>query len=337
LESVAPDAGGSGVGGAVAVASPAERQRLMMDALELAQRGAAGGASNLMALVRREAPEDGLVAAVAAYLDQGRRAKAQSDLRALIDGIAKQNAARQANAAAGAADEAFTRPRIVAALGPETRQGGADAASRAMLYRIALRSELEGQGRMQLVEREAMDAILQEMNLGTSDLADPRARTQIGRLLPAGLLLLGDVMESGGGETVFMRLVETETSRQLAAFSAERKGDREVLDVCHGLATQVLAKAVALAPLTAKVVKIEGDRLQADVGQFHGAGDGMTFAIVRRPKDKPTLTGGFKDERVGEAKLKDLGQFSSGFDATWTDAAAKQSPEMLWVKELPAL
>jgi hypothetical protein len=61
--------------------------------------------------------------------------------------------------------------------------GDAAAEAQALLYRIGLRAAFERLGGLVLVERENLQDILREMNLGVSDLAAPDARTAVGRLL----------------------------------------------------------------------------------------------------------------------------------------------------------
>ena len=148
-------------------------------------------------------------------------------------------------------------------LGPVCREGGAGAESLALLYRLGLQAEMETLGRVQVIEREALQDVLQEMNLGSSDLADPQARVAIGKLLPASLLLLGDVLLSGEGDKVYLRLVDIETTRVLASFSADRKPREDVADACRGLAARVIARAVELKPLMARVTAMEGERIRA--------------------------------------------------------------------------
>lgn len=66
-----------------------------------------------------------------------------------------------------------------------------------------------------LVERERLLAILQELNLGSGDLADGATGLRIGRLVGARLMLFGAYQVVASQMRVDLRLVEVETGRIL--------------------------------------------------------------------------------------------------------------------------
>jgi hypothetical protein len=308
----------------------AGRTVALRDALGLAQAGATNAAGRLLASTRREGGEDDrLTRAVVAYLDKVRAGKERDALTGLIQQLEERKKA----AAQGGAPADSAKPRILACLGPSVRFGGADAENQALLYRICLQSELEAVGRMQVVEREALEQVLQEMNLGSSDLADARARTEIGKLLPAGLMLLGDVLPATDGEKLYVRLVETETTKVLGTFSADRKAQDDVAQVCNGLAAQVVAKAVAARPLEARAEAIEGGKLRAGVGKFHGADAGAAFTLLERvPAERGAED--FREKEVGQAKVVQLGETTSDLVPEWSPEAAPKPPKSVWVREI---
>jgi len=309
-----------------------DRHELLRDALALGRRGATNAAQRLVALTFGSSVDDRLGQAVSAYLDRERHSEARRELGELIDRIEERKAKEKAGVEA-AMDSA--RPRIMACLGPEVRQQGTEAESLALLYRICLRAELEGLGRVQIIEREALEQVLQEMNLGASDLADARARTAVGKLLPAGILLLGDILPTGKGETVYVRLVDTETSRILASFSGKRAADEDVAEVCAELASKIVAAAVKLNPLAARATHIEGNSLTAGIGRFHGAAEDMQFELVRRAALERKFTPEHKDQVVGTAQLAELGDTASDFTAEWTDdSGAGAAGANIWVREV---
>ena len=185
-----------------------------------------------------------------------------------------------------------------------------------MLYRICLRSALEQDGRAFIVERDSIQSILQEMELGTSDLADPRAKTEIGRLLPASLLLIGDVIPQKGGDRIFVRLVDTETTRVLGTFLAAADPQGDILVACESLSSNVMQKAVQAKPLTAPVLSREGDALKIGAGRFHGATEGLGLQIVSR--SDPAAG----DRVIGTARITAVGEDASTCEAQWTEPPA---------------
>lgn len=218
-------------------AEPDSDVQAARDALWLDREGATNSAARLLA---EAAPEPGsLTAAVSDHLHRGRRQERQAALRQLIEQV------RAAPPAAAPADRVM--PRVIACLGPEPLGEDAAGANMAALVRIGLTAALQRQDRIITVERENLEAALQELNLGFSSLADPQARLQVGRFLPASTLLLGHVARQGDGWTALLRLVDTETSRILESWSVAL--DEAALPAaCTDLAQQVAAALVALRP-----------------------------------------------------------------------------------------
>ena len=70
--------------------------------------------------------------------------------------------------------------------------GGPAAATIAGL----LKESIVNSGRFKLVSREHMEPILQELQLGVSDLADPESRRKLGKLMTGSILLTGTVTRS---------------------------------------------------------------------------------------------------------------------------------------------
>ncbi|PID40241.1 MAG: hypothetical protein CR984_04230 [Proteobacteria bacterium] len=65
----------------------------------------------------------------------------------------------------------------------------------------------------ELVERERLLTVLEELNLGSSQLANPATGLRIGRLVGARLMLFGSYQVVATQMRIDLRLVEVETSR----------------------------------------------------------------------------------------------------------------------------
>ncbi|KPA14322.1 Curli production assembly/transport component CsgG [Candidatus Magnetomorum sp. HK-1] len=79
------------------------------------------------------------------------------------------------------------------------------------------------QGKIQVVERDDLDSVLEELNFGSSKLIDPSRRLTLGKILSANLLLSGWVQPSQTDVQVSMRVSEIETGKTIVAVN-------EVLD-----------------------------------------------------------------------------------------------------------
>lgn len=61
-----------------------------------------------------------------------------------------------------------------------------------------LEQELVGTNRFTVVDRSRMDAVMRELRLSASDLADPKSAAKLGQQITAGALIFGDVNENYG-------------------------------------------------------------------------------------------------------------------------------------------
>lgn len=94
---------------------------------------------------------------------------------------------------------------------------GTAGADLAELLTARVMETVETTGGYALVERERLLAILQELNLGSSDLADEAAGLRIGRLAGARLMIFGAYQTVASQMRLDLRLVEVETGRVLNA------------------------------------------------------------------------------------------------------------------------
>ncbi len=60
----------------------------------------------------------------------------------------------------------------------------------------ALEESLVGTNRFQVVDRSHIDQVMRELNLSSTDLADPSAAAKLGKVVTAGALIFGDVTEN---------------------------------------------------------------------------------------------------------------------------------------------
>ena len=68
-----------------------------------------------------------------------------------------------------------------------------------------------------VVEREQLEAVLQELNIGSSELADEATRLRLGRLAGATHMIFGSYITVGSKTRFDMRLVEVETAKVIKA------------------------------------------------------------------------------------------------------------------------
>lgn len=66
---------------------------------------------------------------------------------------------------------------------------------------------------VQVVERERLVSVMEELRLGSSELADESARLKVGRMLGAAEMVFGAYMVVGNVMRLDLRLVDVQTSR----------------------------------------------------------------------------------------------------------------------------
>jgi curli biogenesis system outer membrane secretion channel CsgG len=78
---------------------------------------------------------------------------------------------------------------------------------------------IEDTGRFDVVERQHLATILEELHLGSSSVVDPQARRQLGLITGARLMVFGSYQVIANQLRLDVRLVEVETGRVLNAVS----------------------------------------------------------------------------------------------------------------------
>jgi hypothetical protein len=305
----------------------AARQEALRNAASLSQAGATRAAGKVMAAMQQQNPQDPAVQTMAAYLDRIHRQEGRSGLQTLLAQLETQARNRQNGTTP------LIRPRVLACLGPLPTAGSAASEGTAALYRILLSAELANRGVARIVERESLASLLQEQQLSLSDLADPRARTTIGKLLPAGLLLLGDLLPTRSGERLALRLVDTETTDVLASFQQDVPADGDLTAICAEMARRMAERLALLRPRQAPVIRVEGTHLRTEFGAFHGGRTNLVYTLMARTPREPA--GEYTEQPVGSAVLRTLGEQSSELDATWTAGSAPTRTDNLWIRESP--
>ncbi|WP_419656873.1 tetratricopeptide repeat protein [Desulfosarcina variabilis] len=144
---------------------------------------------------------------------------------------------------------------------------------------------LNSSGRLKVVERRYMEKILDELNLSTSELADPQTALKLGRLFAAKLICTGSIHYLPDQTLVSLRLMDTETSmiakvftRQIAASGAL---DREL----GWLNKEILKTIISTYPLRGYIVDAKTDAIMINIGKNQGVVLGSQFSVLKDAED----------------------------------------------------
>jgi len=184
------------------------------------------------------------------------------------------------------------------------QQNGATLSATNQVYDLLLGSFLAS-GRFNLVEREeaAFQAILTELKIGNSELADKTTAVRIGRLRTAEGMLYGKTIEDEQSITVDLWLVDTETSEIL--FFADVYGEDKSRDELKWLADGLVLKFRQRFPLVrGKVTGVTDSGVFINNGSAEGIWAGMKYLVLKEGEEPGSLKMREVNGRVMEARAR---------------------------------
>jgi TolB-like protein len=103
-------------------------------------------------------------------------------------------------------------------------------------------SELAQNPAARLVEREDIQRLIDEQNLGSAGRVDPQTAAKIGKLVGARYVILGSFIDFYGDFRVDVRLVNVETS-EIVKVESDRAQRDHLYDIIRTVATHLMADA----------------------------------------------------------------------------------------------
>jgi class 3 adenylate cyclase/CHAT domain-containing protein/tetratricopeptide (TPR) repeat protein len=203
----------------------------------------------------------------------------QAEVNALVKDLAAAYKSGRIPVPKGGGDE-WTSKQLTVTFLDLTRKGKMAMEGEDDFIKIALAQALRDSGRVEVVEREKIDRILQELNLAASELTNEDTRLRLGKLFGARLIGTGSYVRFGDETQVNIRLIETETSIAQVAIAEVFKGQKSPGDIAKALADMLLAKIREAYPIQAKVKQVNGETVKLNIGAKAGIVKGMKFAIL---------------------------------------------------------
>jgi hypothetical protein len=150
-----------------------------------------------------------------------------------------------------------------------------------------LADQLNASGRLQVVERVLVERLLEELNLGSSELADPETALSLGKVLAAKLIGTGSLIYLPDSIMLSLRLIDSETSaiplvrnRSLASAGPMEKDLFE-------LNRDILKTVISKYPLRGYVVQSTADQVMLNIGAKQGVVMGTRFEAL---EEQPPVT-----------------------------------------------
>ena len=200
-----------------------------------------------------------------------------------IDRLVKELAERyrsQKKSAAKDQDEWTSRPMILAFVDFQERGVLTERDGIAAVMTLQLTDYLNQSKRVQVVERALMDKLLEELNLGSSELADPQTALRLGKVLAAKLIGTGSLLNMPNTTSMTMRLIDTETTSIPMVLNRDLSPQVGFEKDLYQLNREILKTVIAKYPLRGFVVKLVGDRVLLNLGANQGVVTGTRFEVL---------------------------------------------------------
>lgn len=154
-------------------------------------------------------------------------------------------------------------------------------------------NSLHHSNRVQVVEREILDKLLEELKISSSDLANPATTLKIGNILSARLIATGSIVEHSGNWQINLRIIETETTLIKAAIT-DSFDTKEKQKVAANLGREIMKRLRTEYPLQGKIISIDKKRAVIDIGSNEGVTEGLKLNLLS--ETLPT-------EKLGELRV----------------------------------
>jgi len=206
-----------------------------------------------------------------------------TDRRKQIDTLVKDLAERYRKQKKNppADQDAWTsRPLVLAFVDFQEKGGLSDRDGLSTILTAQLAEHLNASGRVKVVDRAVLDRLLSELNLGSSDLAQPETALRLGRVMAARIMGTGTLFTMPADTLVNLRLVDTETSAIAKTLTRKLGPESGWNKQLHRLNREILAAIMADYPLQGFVVQVSGDQVLLNLGAAQGMVEGTRMDVI---------------------------------------------------------
>jgi tetratricopeptide (TPR) repeat protein len=224
-------------------------------------------------------------AAVLARQAQERLALQQdAERKKRLDSLVKELAERfhsQQKSLDKSEDTWTSRPMVLTFVDFQEKGGLTERDGFASALTAHLAEQLNASGRLQVVERVLVERLLEELNLGSSQLADPNTALQLGRVLAAKVIGTGSILYLPTSSMVNLRLIDTETSAIAKVFTRQINAasplEKELFQLNH----DILKTVIQTYPLQGYVARVTDGKALINLGSKQGVVLGAAFEALQ--------------------------------------------------------
>ncbi len=180
-----------------------------------------------------------------------------------------------------------------------------------ILLQNGIQDKLMHQPRLNIVDRVLLDRVLEELKLGTSNLADPVTALSLGRIMAARIMVNGNIYYSGSQIQISMRFIETETSRVLGAVNEMFQRPVTASEMAERMASRIKKRLEAIYPLRGIISGIHDKKVIINIGEKQGVAPEQKFKVLDTECELRIVSVG-KNQSSGVVDRGDLAQLKEG-------------------------
>jgi len=209
-----------------------------------------------------------------------RDAERKKRMDQLIKDLAERFRSQKKAPETKAEDTWTSRPMILSFVDFQEKGGLSERDGFTTVLTTQLADQLNASGRLQVVERVLVERLLEELNLGSSELADPETTLKLGRVLAAKLIGTGAFFYLPDSTLLSLRLIDTETSAiplvRNKPLTSSGAMEKDLFEINRDILKTVISKY----PLRGFVVKGMGDQVMINLGAKQGVVVGTKFEAL---------------------------------------------------------
>ena len=131
-----------------------------------------------------------------------------------------------------------------------------------------------------------LELLLEELNLGSSDVADKETALKLGKVLAAKLLGTGSLFYLPNGTQLLLKLMDSETSVVPKVFTKQFSSGIPNPKELHQLNRDILRAIMLKYPLRGFVAEVTGDEVMINLGSKQGVVQGTKFEVLEEQKPR---------------------------------------------------
>ncbi len=149
------------------------------------------------------------------------------------------------------------------------------------VFMTLLSNMLNASGRVQVVDDFLIERLLEELNLGLSDLTNPETVIKLGKVLDVRIIGTVSIYHLPAGTLMSLRLIDTETFQLAKAITREFRPGVSLDKELSKLNREILTTLFQKYPLRGFVALASQDRIRINLGSKLGVNKDTKFELLK--------------------------------------------------------